>query len=132
VIESSKGVVSTIDLGTTFLKYVGEENLDRDFVDGIKGLQWEKWSLLAINLALKEPPDFKDAGNNPDINKVLVYIMGYEGTQDLINHWEGIARGERQTTGFSCSFPSVHDNITPDLPNKTSNCAFRTYLYRNH
>ena len=109
VIEANKGVVSTIDLGTTFLKYVGEENLDKDFVETIKGWQWEKWSLLAIHLALTEPPDFKATIANPDINKALVYIIGYEGTQDIINQWEGIARGERQTTGFSCCFPSVHD-----------------------
>ena len=109
VMEANKGVISTIDLGTTFLKYVGEDNLEEDFVEGIKGWQWEKWSLLALHLALKEPPDFKAAATNPDINKAFVYIMGYENPQDIIDHWEGIARGERQKTGFSCSFPSVHD-----------------------
>jgi phytoene dehydrogenase-like protein len=91
------------------LKYVGEKNLDENFAAAIKGWQWEKWSLLALHLALKEPPNFKAAAANPDINKALVYIMGYEGTQDLIRQWEGMARGERQTRGFSCSFPSVHD-----------------------
>ncbi len=110
IIEANKAVVSTIDLGTTFLKYVGKEHLNEDFTLGIEGWQWEKWSLLALHLALKEPPDFTAAATNPDINKALVYIMGYEGTQDLINHWEGIARGERQTTGFTCCFPSVHDS----------------------
>jgi phytoene dehydrogenase-like protein len=109
IIEASKAVLSTIDLGTTFLKYIGEEHLDADFVAGIKGWQWDTWSLLALHLALKEPPEFKAADENPDISRALIYIMGYEGTQDLINHWEGIARGERQTTGFTCCFPSVHD-----------------------
>jgi phytoene dehydrogenase-like protein len=109
MIEASKAVLSTIDLDTTFLKYVGKEHLDEDFVQGIEGWQWEKWSLLALHLALKEPPDFKAAAVNPDINKALVYILGYEGTKDLINHWDGIDRGERQATGFICSFPSVHD-----------------------
>jgi phytoene dehydrogenase-like protein len=109
VIEANKAVISTIDLGTTFLKYVGREHLDEDFAMGIEGWQWEKWSLLAIHLALKEPPDFKAAAANPDINKAFVYIIGYEGTKDLINHWAGIARGERQPTGFNCCFPSVHD-----------------------
>ena len=70
-IEASKAVVSTIDLGTTFLKYVGEQHLDKNFVLGIKGWQWEKWSLLALHLALKEPPHFKAAAANPDINKAL-------------------------------------------------------------
>jgi len=108
-IEAEKAVVSTIDLDTTFLKYVGKEHLDEDFVLSIGDWQWEKWSLLALHLALTEPPDFKAAESNPDINKACIHIMGYEGTQDLIDHWEAIKRGEQQTTGFSTCFPSVHD-----------------------
>ncbi|UCD28325.1 MAG: NAD(P)/FAD-dependent oxidoreductase [Planctomycetota bacterium] len=109
-IEAGKAVVSTIDLGTTFLKYVGKEHLDEEFTQSIEGWQWEKWSLLALHLALTEPPNFLAAAKNPDINKACVHIMGYEGTQDVIDHWKGIARGERQTTGFTTCFPSVHDS----------------------
>ena len=109
VIEADKAVVSTIDLDTTFLKYAGREYLDEDFAMSIQDWKWEKWSLLALHLALTEPPDFKAAESNPDINKALVHIIGYEGTQDLIDHWEAIAGGEQQTTGFTTCFPSLHD-----------------------
>ena len=109
VIEANKAVLSTIDLSTTFLKYVGKECLDEDFALSIEDWQWEKWSLLALHLALKEPPDFKAAGSNPDINKAFVHILGYEGTQDLIDHWAAIEKGEQRTAGFTTCFPSVHD-----------------------
>jgi phytoene dehydrogenase-like protein len=108
-IEARKGVISTIDLATTFSSYVGENNLDPAFVESIKTWQWEKWSLLQLHYALKEPPRFTAAEKNPDINRSLIYLIGYEGTQDVIRHWEGIARGEQQKEGFICSFPSVHD-----------------------
>jgi phytoene dehydrogenase-like protein len=111
VIEAEKAVISTIDLDTTFIKYVGEANLEKGFVDAIKGWQWEKWSLLQIHLALHEPPNFKAAAANPDINKALIQMIGYEGTGDVIKHWEMIKKGERPTNGFLCSFPSIHDPI---------------------
>jgi phytoene dehydrogenase-like protein len=47
-IMATKAVVSTIDLHQTFLKYVGEDNLDSDFVAMVNAWQWEKWSLCDL------------------------------------------------------------------------------------
>jgi phytoene dehydrogenase-like protein len=49
---ANKAVVSTIDIHQTFLKYVGEDKLESDFVDMVKAWQWEKWSLCDLHLAL--------------------------------------------------------------------------------
>ena len=54
--EAAKAVVSSIDPHQTFLKYVGEENLDSQFADKVKNWHWEKWSLFAIHAALEELP----------------------------------------------------------------------------
>ena len=48
VIEAEKAILSTIDPHQTFLKYVGEENLDKNFVDKIKGWQWENYSCFCV------------------------------------------------------------------------------------
>ena len=109
IIEASKGVLSTIDLDTTFNKYVGAKNLDKDFVEGIGMWHWERWSLLQIHMALKQPPVFKAAEKNPDLNKALCYLIGYESSQELKDQWSKIDRGERQIPGFISSFPSVFD-----------------------
>ena len=107
---ANKAVVSTIDLHQTFLKYVGEENLDDDFVAMCNSWQWEKWSLLDLHLALAEPPNFKAAESNPDVNKAFMYVLGYESCDELIKEWDMMAAGELpETAGYIATFPSVHD-----------------------
>ena len=107
---ANKAVVSTIDPHQTFLDYVGEDNLEQDFTEMIKAYQWEKWSLANLHLALSEPPDFKAAASNPDINKALITILGYESLSDLTGHYDAILAGEvTEKAAFNCCFPSVHD-----------------------
>ncbi|MBE0479499.1 MAG: NAD(P)/FAD-dependent oxidoreductase [Dehalococcoidia bacterium] len=109
-IMAGKAVVSTIDTHQTFLKYVGEDKLDRDFVDMIKIWHWEKWSLCDLHLALNEPPRFRAAETNPDVNRAFVYLLGYERLSDLLDHWESMRTGGLPAgAGFNCCFPSIHD-----------------------
>lgn len=107
---ASKAVVSTIDPHQTFLDYVGKENLDEDFTAMIENYMWEKWSLCNLHLALSTVPEFKAAASNPDVNKSLFYILGYESPSDLTSHYDSILSGELPAKmGYSCTFPSVHD-----------------------
>jgi phytoene dehydrogenase-like protein len=107
---AEKAVVSTIDPHQTFLDYVGKENLDSDFVGMIEGYMWEKWSLNNLHMALDTVPNFKAAESNPDVNKSLFYILGYEGLSDLTSYYDTMAKGEVPAkTGMTCTFPSVHD-----------------------
>jgi phytoene dehydrogenase-like protein len=110
LMEAEKAVISTLNPEQTFLKLIGEKNLDEEFAEKIKLWKWEKWSLLQIHLALEAPPNFKVAVKDPELNKGLVYVLGYETIQDLIDHWHAIERGKLdEKAGFHCSFPSVHD-----------------------
>jgi len=107
---AEKAIISTIDTHQTFLKYVGEKNLDKDFVEMIKIWQWEKWSLFDVHLAMAQPPNFKAAASNPEINKAFIYLLGYENSGDLIKHWETMRTGGMPASpGFNACFPSVHD-----------------------
>ena len=107
---ANKAVVSTIDTHQTFLKYVGEDKLDREFVDMIKIWQWEKWSLCVLHLAMSEPPKFKAAEAQPDLNNAFIHVLGYESLADLKGHWDAMSEGELPPrAGFNCCFPSVHD-----------------------
>ena len=77
MIHAAKAVASTIDPHQTFLKLVGEEHLDEDFLEQIHGWQWEKYSLTGLHLALKEAPNFTAAASDPEINKAFVYVLGF-------------------------------------------------------
>ncbi len=107
---AEKAVVSTIDPHQTFLDYVGKDNLEQDFTDMIENYMWEKWSLSNLHLALSEPPNFKAAATNPDINNAFIHILGYETMAELTDHYDMMSNGEvPEKAAFNCCFPSVHD-----------------------
>jgi phytoene dehydrogenase-like protein len=59
---------------------------------------------------MAQPPNFKAAASNPEINKAFIYLLGYENSGDLINHWETMRTGGMPASpGFNACFPSVHD-----------------------
>jgi phytoene dehydrogenase-like protein len=106
VVEAEKAIISTIDPHQTFLKLVGEDKLDKDFVDRLNDWKWESWSLFEVHLALDMAPQF----THPETAQAFVHVMGYQTTQDLISHWEAIRRGELvEGAGFNACFPSIHD-----------------------
>ena len=112
VIEAAKAVVSTLDPVQTFINLVGEEYLDKDFVEGIKIWKWDKTSLFDVHMALEEPPNFIAAASEPDFNKAFIYVIGYETTDDFVNQLKAIDRGELlDNAGFNCCFPTVHDPL---------------------
>jgi phytoene dehydrogenase-like protein len=109
---ADKAVVSTIDTHQTFLAYVGEDKLDKDFVEMIRCWQWEKWSLCVLHLALAEPPRFRAAESHPDLDTAFIHVLGYESLADLRGHWDAMAEGRLpENAGFNCCFPSVHDSF---------------------
>ena len=103
-------VASTLDPYQTFLQYVGEDNLEKDFIRRTKQWKWEAMSLLGVHTALTEAPDFKAAEKNPDVNKAFIYYLGTETQEELIKHWDLIKKGEVDGAGFNACFPSVHDS----------------------
>ena len=110
VFEAEKAVISTLDTHQTFLKYVGEENLDSEFVESIKSWMWEAESLFTVHMALDTPPNFTVAGADSELNQANIYVVGFESMADLIEHYEAVRNGELlKGGGFHCSFPSVHD-----------------------
>lgn len=108
---AEKAVISTIDPHQTFLDYVGRENLEEDFVSMIESYMWEKWSLCNLHLAINDIPNFRAAGFNPDVDRSLFYILGYDGLSDLTGYYDALSEGEMPSkTGLTCTFPSVHDS----------------------
>lgn len=112
IYRAKKAVISTIDPQQTFLELIGEKYLEKDFSESIKEWEWEHWSFLGVHLALEEAPRFKAAEKNEEINKALVYVLGFESTEEIIKHYKAIGEGKCSFTGgYSCSFPSVHDAL---------------------
>lgn len=107
--KANKFVASSLDPYQTFLKYVGEDNLEERFVTRIKDWRWESSSFFHTHLALNGRPSFKASVANPDLNNALITVLGYETEENLIRHYDAIHKGELFAGGFNCCFPSIHD-----------------------
>ena len=103
-------VISTIDLDQTFLKYVGEENLDPGFASSLKMWQWEHHSYLSAYVSIENPAkvELKVGAGDPDLNKALIYILGCDGVQDYMDHIKAVENGEIGPIMYA-SFPTVFD-----------------------
>jgi len=90
---ASKAIASSVDIHQTFLKFVGEDNLEKDFAATIKSWKWEESSLFSVHLSLREPPIYK-CKNSEVVNKAMLCILGYENLAELKSHWKEIYSGK--------------------------------------
>ena len=110
LVIDAETVLSTLDTQQTFFRLIGEEHLEKDYVEALKMWKWEHWSLLGTHLALEEPPAFTVASANKEINKAFIYIVGYESHEDFVKQYKEIGKGIVDPNGgFNCCFPTVHD-----------------------
>jgi phytoene dehydrogenase-like protein len=111
-IKANKFVVSSLNPHQTFLELVGKEHLDKDLVQRINEWHYSDISLFTVHLAMREAPRFKVAESAPGLNNSLIYVVGYETEEDLVNHFKAMKRGELEMDGgFNCCFPSVFDPL---------------------
>lgn len=102
-------VASTIDPYQTFLKYVGEDQLEKDFVTRINDYKWDDLSLFGVHMALEDKPHFKAAEQNPELDNAFIYLIGTETEEELVTHWDTLKSGKLTGGGFNCTFPSIND-----------------------
>ena len=109
-ILEARAVLSTIAPQQTFIKLVGKNNLEGNFVAKIEGWEWEKFSLMTMHLCLEEPPHFKAAASDSDLDRAFIYILGVDREGQIIAELEALYRGELpEEPIFHASFPSIHD-----------------------
>jgi len=110
--EASQAVLSTIDPIQTFIDLMDKGGITEAFASKIQKWKWESYSLFGVHSALSEPPNFKAAEKNPDINKACLYVLGHETMDELVKHFDALYNAEMgDTIGFNACFPSVHDPL---------------------
>src|SRR5512139_373026 len=88
----AKAVMSTLDPHTTFLDLVGESHLPPSLTEQIKGWVWDKWSFNTLHIAADEPPKY--ATDDPWINECFATVIGVESVDQLLTHWDNVAKGK--------------------------------------
>lgn len=84
-IMARKVVASNADVQQTLLELVGEEHLSPQMVKRAKGFRYGPAHCLGTPMfCLYDPPNYKSARWDPDINEAWYTIVGYESAQDAI------------------------------------------------
>jgi phytoene dehydrogenase-like protein len=92
-IEAKRFVASGTDAPAT-MRMVGEEHFPEPVRQKLKAWHWGNHSLVTLHLALNAPPDYAAARFDPDLNRALNLIFGFDDTDQLIGCFEQCRRGE--------------------------------------
>ncbi len=110
-------VASSLNPIQTFVELIDAENLEERFRREILRWEWEDWSLFSVHLAMNEPPKFKVSDFEPDVNKALRCISGYNSVEDVMSIWKDIRSGKLPKISGSLSCFTLFDpSMAP--PNK--------------
>jgi len=88
----AKVVISSLDPHTTFLDLVGTENLSGELKDAVTGWDYDKWSFATLHVASEEAPHY--ACGEPWVDESFMTIAGFEGTDDILEHWDNVVAGK--------------------------------------
>ncbi len=103
-------IASSIDLKTTFLALVGEEDIDAELARKVRSFRLDEFSIFSVHMALNEAPRFKAAKFDPDVDRAFRLDIGFESPDDFSELWADIRAGRlpRKPRLFA-SVPTVHD-----------------------
>lgn len=114
----ARAVMSTLDPHTTFLDLVGEDHLDPSLAELIRGWHWDKWSFNTLHVAADEPPRY--ACDDPFIDQAFATVIGFDGMNDVLAHWDNVAAGKLDLGNFGghSTCESLFDPTLSERPGK--------------
>lgn len=122
-ILAKKAVVSAIDLPQTFERLITPSALSREFRQRVASYKLDEFSLFGVHLALKEPPRYRAAAFDPDIDQAFKVGIGFDTIADFDRVWSSIRRGELpDPPGLYASCPTLHDPTQAPPGHHTALC----------
>ncbi len=94
------------------MELVGEDKLEADFVEKVKGFKFSEFVLFGVHLALNEPLQYTSAAFDPAIASGLNYNCGLESLEDFSAHMKEIEQGiPPKKPGMQRAQPTLHDPL---------------------
>ena len=108
---ASKGVVSALTPQQTFLELLdGGQVLDANVLEKVRDFEYSQWKLFGGHLALDEPPKYKAAEFDPDIQNAVNLCIGYESLDDFDAHLKALQAGRPpEQPGMQCGVFTLFD-----------------------
>jgi phytoene dehydrogenase-like protein len=103
-------VASTVDVHQTFEKMIGRDQLPAAYLEKLDGFTYTGWTIFGVHLALREPPAYHAAQDDPHIGQALKYNIGSETMQSLMDAHEDVEHGRvPRTVQFGAGALTVLD-----------------------
>ncbi len=93
---SARAIVSTLNPRQTFLGLVGEEYLEKDLARKVKQWRWDEWSMFMVHLGVQGSPLYHSTDGEGK-RGALLQLLGYQGLDDILEHWKDCGRGRVPT-----------------------------------
>jgi phytoene dehydrogenase-like protein len=107
---TAAAVVSTLNPEQTFIELIQRDGVEAGLRETLGAWEWERTSLFLFNDGIVgEPPDY--TGYPEDARGALFAVMGYESPEDVIDHQNEVARGDRSRIAGHGSTPSLFDPL---------------------
>ncbi|MBF7083012.1 NAD(P)/FAD-dependent oxidoreductase [Desulfallas sp. Bu1-1] len=114
----AKCVISTVDPPQTFLRFLGEERINRaapGLAETIKGWVWEEVSHYVLHLIVDRPPEFAAATFDPDADNAFIQIMGVDTMAEVLANFKAAAKGEPSLWGHVTTFTKFDPSQKPSV-----------------
>jgi len=122
-VMARKAVISAIDIPQTFEKLIASEDLPTAFTDRVRRYKLDEFSLFGVHLALREPPQYRAAQYDPDLDRAFKVAIGFEATADFNDLWHQVRAGQapKPPRMYACC-PTVHDPSQAPTGKHTAFC----------
>jgi phytoene dehydrogenase-like protein len=110
VVRARRAVVSNLTCDLTLIRLVDHEHLSPSLRQAAENYKWNTEALFGVHLALREPPRYRGADEQPALEQALNYAIGYETSGDLLTHMEEIrANAIPRKAAFHAGIPTQID-----------------------
>ena len=94
----SNTVISTLDPQTTFLDLIDGDHVPDGLKTSAKGWKYDKWSFNTLHVVSEEAPRY--VPKDPQASETFMTILGFEGTDQLLEHWDNVRAGRVDFDAF--------------------------------
>lgn len=109
-VRANKAVISAVDIEQTFLELIAERSLPATFRKTVATHKPDEFSLFGVHLALKEPPRYRGAALEPDLDRAFKVGIGFDSVRDVQALFSEIRAGVlTETPRLFASCPSLFD-----------------------
>ncbi len=95
---NAKVVISSLDPHTTFLDFIGGQNLPGNLKESVESWKYDKWSYYTLHVVSKEIPKYKC--DDPWASESFMTVLGFDTIDQIIGHWNNVMKGKMDPHHF--------------------------------